>query len=93
VAGRGVEVETVGGGHSPRRHATKAATVQSSPANGRWCYRTPRLAPRRTHFNDIVGKRVRVTGDLETYKQKSVIKVTRPTQVKVMKTPKMTEKK
>ncbi len=40
----------------------------------------------------MVHENVRVTGDLETYKKKSVIKVTWPTQVKVMKA-KAAEKK
>jgi hypothetical protein len=33
----------------------------------------------------MVNENLRVTGELETYKKKSVIKVTRPTQVKVLK--------
>ena len=37
----------------------------------------------------MVGKRVRVTGDLETYKEKSVIKVTRPAQVKILEPKKV----
>jgi DNA/RNA endonuclease YhcR with UshA esterase domain len=53
----------------------------------------PAVYPEFPKMDDMVGKRVRVTGDLETYKKKSVIKVTRATQVKTMKTPKATEKK
>jgi hypothetical protein len=33
----------------------------------------------------MVNEKVRVTGEMETYKKKSIIKVTRPTQVKVLK--------
>lgn len=48
----------------------------------------PAVYPEFPKLKSMVGKTVRVTGDLETYKKKSVIKVTRPTQVKVMKAPK-----
>jgi DNA/RNA endonuclease YhcR with UshA esterase domain len=52
----------------------------------------PAAYPKLKPIDSYVGKRIKVTGDLETYKKKSVIKVTRPTQVKVMK-PKEAKKK
>ncbi len=36
------------------------------------------------NLDRMVKERVRVTGELETYKKKTVIKVTRPTQVKIL---------
>lgn len=43
------------------------------------------------NLDRMVNEQVRVTGELDTYKKKSVIKVTRPTQVKILP-PKKTKK-
>lgn len=44
----------------------------------------PAVYPKFPKLEDMVGKKVSVSGELETYKKKSVIKVTRPAQVKVL---------
>jgi len=44
----------------------------------------PAVYPKFDNLDRMVNERVRVTGKLETYKKKSVIKVTRPGQVKIL---------
>jgi len=44
----------------------------------------PAVYPKFENLDRMVNERVRVTGKLETYKKKSVIKVTRPAQVKIL---------
>jgi len=51
----------------------------------------PAVYPKFENLDRMVNERVRVTGKLETYKKKSVIKVTRPAQVKILP-PKKTKK-
>jgi hypothetical protein len=45
----------------------------------------PAVYAKFPNLDRMVNEKVRVTGELETYKKKSIIKVTRPTQVKVLK--------
>lgn len=44
----------------------------------------PAVYPKFENLDRMVNERVCVTGKLETYKKKSVIKVTRPAQVKIL---------
>ena len=44
----------------------------------------PAVYPKFENLDRIVNEQVRVTGTLETYKKKPIIKVTRPAQVKIL---------
>jgi DNA/RNA endonuclease YhcR with UshA esterase domain len=82
-----VEGDVVSVGRGPK-DGMRFVNFGKSETTGFTAALVPAVYPKFPEMNDMVGKRVRVTGDLETYKKKSVIKVTRPTQVKVMKAPK-----
>lgn len=45
----------------------------------------PAVYPEFPKLEDMVGKQARVTGTLETYKKKTIIKVSHPTQIKILK--------
>jgi len=84
-----VEGDVLSVGKGPK-DGMRFANFSKSETTGFTAAFVPAVYPKFPKMDDMVGKRVRVTGDLETYKKKSVIKVTRPTQVKVMKAPKAT---
>jgi hypothetical protein len=52
----------------------------------------PAVYPKFPNLDRMVNEQVRVTGELDTYEKKSVIKVTRPTQVKILKPDEKTKK-
>ncbi|MFM8886494.1 MAG: hypothetical protein ACKOKC_08785, partial [Chthoniobacterales bacterium] len=55
----------------------------------------PAVYPKFENLDRMVNERVRVTGELQKYKKKTMIKVTRSTQVKILppKKAKTTKKK
>lgn len=53
----------------------------------------PAVYPKLQPLESYAGRRLRVTGTLETYKQKTEIEVTRISQIKVLPAPKAARKK
>lgn len=78
-----VEGTVVSTGKGPK-DGMRFVNFSDSEASGFTAALVPAVYPEFPKLGDMVGKKVRVTGDLEPYKKKSIIKVSHATQIKVL---------
>jgi hypothetical protein len=78
-----VEGRVVSTGKGPK-DGMRFMNFSKSETTGFTAALLPAVYAKFPNLDRMVNENVRVTGELETYKKKSVIKVTRPTQVKVL---------
>ena len=79
-----VEGKVISTGKGPK-DGMRFMNFSKSETTGFTAALLPAVYAKFPNLDRMVNEKVRVTGELETYKKKSVIKVTRPTQVKVLK--------
>lgn len=78
-----VEGTVVSTGQSPK-DGMRFVNFSDSKTAGFTAALVPAVYPEFPKLEQMVGQQVRVKGELETYKKKTIIKVTRPTQLKTL---------